>query len=60
MWKSAATSPSSLDAGMCWRGWGKCSAPDTAGFSGEAADTPSLSYHFWSKEKKRVNKSILG
>lgn len=49
-WMSAAKSLSSLDAGTCWRGWGKCIAPGTAGSSAAAADTPSPSYHFWSEK----------
>lgn len=55
-WRSAARSLSSLGAGMCWRGWGKCSAPDTAGSSAAAADTPSPSYRFWSEKKNRSTK----
>lgn len=56
-WRSAARSLSSLDAGRCWRGWGKCSAPGTAGSSAAAADIPSPTCHFWSK-KGRKNKRI--
>lgn len=51
-WRSAARSSSSPDAGTCWRGWGKRSAPGTAGSSAAAAGCPSPSYHFWSEEKR--------
>ena len=57
-WRSAARSSSSLSAGMCWRGWGTCSAPGTAGSSAAAADTPSPSCHFWSV--KRGARGFIG
>lgn len=43
VWRSAARSFSSLDGGMCWRGWDRCNAPGTGGSSRAAAGSPSLS-----------------
>lgn len=54
--RSAARSPSSPGAGTRWRGWDKCSAPDTAGSSAGVDGAPSPTCRSWSGRKTAPKK----